>query len=231
MTKGNRVAVLEDNLALCEELVLFLEDEGFVAEGFSHAASFMAAHRLQPFGTILLDLGLPDKDGIAVADELSKSRDDIGIIILSARDTVGDRIRGLSVGADAYLVKPFEFDELLAHINALTRRKSLYLSAGEWVLDEQQKVLRYSENHTQSVLLAAQEVSILKALADQYPDFVTRNEMILALGEDYRVYDERRLEKVISRLRKKLSEKWGLAPIKAVRNKGYVYAAPIRILS
>jgi len=60
---------------------------------------------------------------------------------------------------------------------------------------------------------------------------VKRNEMILALGEDCRVYDERRLEKVISRLRKKLSEKWGLAPIKAVRNKGYVYAAPIRILS
>jgi len=232
VSKVYRIAVLEDNRALCEELLLLLEEEGYQTAGFSYAGAFIEAHRSQPFTIVLLDLGLPDRDGITVADELSRERDDIGIIILSARDSVHERIKGLSVGADAYLVKPFEFEELIAHVNALIRRKSLYASpSGEWVVNAHAQLLSFSENAVEPLSLNVQELSILKALATHYPESVSRIQMVEALGEDYRVYDERRLEKTISRLRKRLSEYWGMAPIKAVRNKGYVFGAPIRVIS
>jgi DNA-binding response OmpR family regulator len=232
VSKAYRIAVLEDNRALCEELLLLLEEEGYQTAGFSHAGAFIESHRSQPFTVVLLDLGLPDRDGITVADELSRKRDDIGIIMLSARDSVHDRVKGLLVGADAYLVKPFEFEELTAHVNALIRRKSLYASpSGEWVLNVHAQLLSFSENTVEPLSLSAQELSILKVLAMHYPESVLRIEMVEALGEDYRVYDERRLEKNISRLRKRLSEYWGMAPIKAVRNKGYVFEAPIRVIS
>lgn len=231
MSKAYRIAVLEDNRALCEELLLMLEEEGYRAEGFNHAGTFLNAHRTAPFAVVLLDLGLPDRDGIVVAKDLSQERDDIGIIMLSARDSVNDRVTGLSVGADAYLVKPFEFEELLAHINALMRRKSLYGSTGEWVINSPAQQLMFPEEAIQPLTLSVQELCILKVLANNHPGYVTRVEMVDALGEDYRVYDERRLEKIISRLRKRLTENWGAAPIKAVRSKGYVFGAPIRVVS
>jgi len=231
VSKAYRIAVLEDNRALCEELLLLLEEEGYQTEGFNHAGAFLSAHRNHPFAIVLLDLGLPDKDGIVVANELSQERDDIGIIMLSARDSVHDRIKGLSVGADAYLVKPFEFEELTAHVNALIRRKNLYTTSEEWVINTYAQLLISSEKTAEPLSLSAQELCILKALAINYPEYVTRIEMVNALGEDYRVYDERRLEKTISRLRKRLTEHWGVAPIKAVRSKGYVFGAPIRVIS
>lgn len=231
MSKTYRIAVLEDNRALCEELLLFLEEEGYRAEGFNYACSFIDAHRSNPFAVVLLDLGLPDRDGITVANELSQGRDDIGIIMLSARDSVNDRVEGLSVGADAYLVKPFEFEELMAHLNALIRRKNLYAPSGDWVINAPAQLLMFPENAVQPLGLSTQELSILKIMASNYPEYVTRIEMVEAMGENYRVYDERRLEKIISRLRKRLTENWGAAPIKAVRGKGYVFAAPIRVVS
>lgn len=230
MARSYRVAVLEDNRALCEELLFLLEEESYSAEGFCHACDFLRTHAAAPFDLLLLDLGLPDRDGIEVARELSHSKDEVGIIILSARDTLDDRVQGLTLGADAYLGKPFEYAELMAHINALIRRKALYTPSGEWLLYmRQQRLVSPDSDGSNCYLdLNASEHQLLDELARQHPEPVTRIELIKALGEDYRLYDERRLEKLVSRLRKKLHDQCRSMPLKAVRGKGYVFSEPIR---
>ncbi|SDT90425.1 response regulator transcription factor [Halopseudomonas salegens] len=227
MHESHRIAVLEDNPPLREELLDLLNDQDWQAVGFSRAADFMQAHRASAFDVLLLDLGLPDADGLEVAQQLSRQQDPIGIIILSARGSLDDRVRGLMDGADAYVGKPFEHAELLGYITALLRRKRRQQTEGAWCLQPSRMQLLSPEGRI-AVALTVQEVRLINALAAEHPESLSRQQMIHALGEDYRLYDERRLEKLVSRLRQKLLEYCDDCPIKAVRGKGYIFAELIR---
>ncbi|MEH6671016.1 response regulator transcription factor [Halopseudomonas sp.] len=223
-----RIAVLEDNPALREELLDLLSDQGWQAEGFSRAADFIRAHRGHAFEVLLLDLGLPDADGLEVVRQLSHRRDPVSIVILSARTSLDDRVRGLLDGADAYVGKPFEHAEVLGYITASLRRQRRSRLMDCWRL--QPPRLQLSCPHLQvTVTLTIQETRLIKALASVYPNPLSREQMIAALDEDYRLYDERRLEKLISRLRHKLLKECGGCPLKAVRGKGYVFSEEICI--
>ncbi|KGK43284.1 hypothetical protein LH51_01235 [Nitrincola sp. A-D6] len=223
-----RVAVLEDNDALREELVYLLISEGYHIESFGEAAAFMLAHTQEAYDILILDLGLPDVDGIDLARELSARREETGIIMLTARGELSDRIDGLSAGADTYLTKPFEYDELLAHISALLRRICMKRAQGVWQIDAARQQLEAPD--TGAVFeLTASEVVLLVELAKKHPSHVSRAELIRALGEDFMLYDERRLEKLISRLRTKLLESFNASPIKAIRGKGYIFKESIEL--
>jgi len=231
MTKRHRIALVEDNVALREEIGFLLDDEGFAIHGFGEATPFLVEHRLQSFDAVILDIGLPDRDGFNVAQELMQQQDPVGIIMLTARTSVDDRIQGLSRGADAYLGKPFEFSELLAHLRALLRRLEVYspqiaseLPGNEqWQLDACRYQLKVPNNEA-LIELTAVECSILQRLAQHHPECASRSELIQSLGEDHRLYDERRLEQIMSRLRKKIREHADTSPIKAVRGRGYRFA-------
>lgn len=226
MHESCRIAVLEDNPPLREELLDLLMDQGWHTEGFSRAADFTHAHHARAFDVLLLDLGLPDTDGLEVARELSRQGDPVGIIILSARRSLDDRVRGLLDGADAYVGKPFEHTELVGYVTASLRRRKQ--TDRTWRLQVGRLQLLCPDERA-PVALTIQEVRLINALAVAHPEPLSRLQMIIALGENYRLYDERRLEKLISRLRHKILDHCGSCPLKAVRGQGYVFATAIRI--
>lgn len=226
--KQYKIAILEDNDALRDELHNLLMDEGYNAESFRTAAGFKKSHADKKFDTLILDLGLPDMDGMELAQEISR-QDEIGIIMLTARSELRDRIDGLSIGADAYITKPFEFDELLAQLGALLRRigiRKAELKA--WRLHVTGQKLS-SRHHAAVLELTASETVLLVELATSQPSHVSRAHLIRALGEDFMLYDERRLEKIISRLRTKLLDSFNASPIKAIRGRGYIFKENIEL--
>ncbi len=228
MSSKHRVAVLEDNVALREEVAFLLQEEGFAVEAFGTAAEFFQVHGENPFELLLLDLGLPDRDGIDVAQALLNRQDDIGIIMLTAREGLGERVKGLMAGADTYLTKPFELAELLAHINALLRRKNYYTGGMSWRVELSSHQL-VAPNALSALELTPTEACIMKQLARHYPEHAPRAELVSGLGEDYLLYDERRLEQIMSRLRKKIRERCDASPIKAVRGRGYIFSEPVEL--
>lgn len=163
MHEPSRIAVLEDNPPLREELLDLLSDQGWQAVGFCLAADFMRAHQAIAFDVVLLDLGLPDADGIEVAQQLSQQQDSIGIIILSARSSLDDRVRGLVEGADAYVGKPFEHAEVLGYIIALLRRKRPSRTEEAWCLRPSCMQLLSPDGRI-SVLLTVPELRLVRAL-------------------------------------------------------------------
>jgi DNA-binding response OmpR family regulator len=120
MTTGSRVLVVEDDDAIAAPLVEGLARAGYVAERVATAA---AALNATGYDLVLLDLGLPDGDGLDVCRQL-RARSDVPILVVSARDDEVDRVLGLEMGADDYVVKPFGMRELVARIRAVTRRTS-----------------------------------------------------------------------------------------------------------
>lgn len=119
---GMRVLVIEDHPRLAEAVVAGLADDGFVASAVGDGGGGLAAARRGDADVIVLDLGLPDLDGVEVIRALRAERIFVPILVLTARDAVAARVAALDVGADDYLVKPFAFAELVARLRALARR-------------------------------------------------------------------------------------------------------------
>ncbi len=134
-----RLILIEDNHRLAESIRLGLEAEGFAVDRFDTLASARTALEGAPYSLILLDLGMPDGDGVALIASLRRSKVTTPILVITARDGLGDRVRGLDSGADDYLVKPFAPAELAARCRALLRRPGaslgIVLEAGEVSLD------------------------------------------------------------------------------------------------
>ncbi|MCX7239108.1 MAG: response regulator [Burkholderiales bacterium] len=117
------VAIIEDNADLLDDLVLNISLRGMLPCAFANGAEFDAAMQHgRPWSVLLLDLGLPGEDGLSIARRLHQSDPLLGIIMLTARSTVADRIAGMNAGADLYLVKPVDMGELAAAIQAVARR-------------------------------------------------------------------------------------------------------------
>ena len=215
-----RVLVVDDEQGIVDFIRLGLQYEGFQVQV---AADGVAALRLitefKPH-VVVLDVMMPRMDGIAVAGAVSGNKD-MGIIILSARDEVQDRIKGLEVGADDYLAKPFDFGELLARIRAVMRRRNPaagpLLQVGEIVMDEATREVR---RHGKAVELSTREFDLLRLLM-MHPNQVLARERILDQVWGYNFYgDANNVEVYIRYLRQKLGdEKHQL--IQTVRGVGY----------
>lgn len=130
-----KVLVIEDNMELLSDIKSFLEEEGVICE---IAPNYRAAYDkigFFPYDILIVDITLPDGNGLDIIREVKKENIDTGIIIISAKNAVGDKIRGLEIGADDYLAKPFYMAELNARIKALYRRKA-YQGSREIVFNE-----------------------------------------------------------------------------------------------
>jgi two-component system response regulator MprA len=119
-----KILVIDDDPAVNASLERALKLEGYQVETASDGSSGLAALALEPPDAVVLDLGLPDIDGIEVCRRMRAAKDDTPVLMLTARDAVNDRVQGLDAGADDYLVKPFALAELLARLRALLRRRS-----------------------------------------------------------------------------------------------------------
>jgi two-component system, OmpR family, response regulator len=218
-----RILLVEDNTALATALGATLRRKGFVVE---HAPTLAMARALWPtavWGLVLLDLHLPDGDGLAFLSSLNRQHSDTTVIILTARDQISDRIRGLDAGADDYITKPFDPDELLARLRAIERRRAgaaqSVLRLGDVSIDlARQRVERAGE----SVFITAKEWALLRVLASR-PDRVhTRealNDALYGLDDDT---GSNTLEVFISNLRRKI----GREHIQTLRGIGYRLLAP-----
>lgn len=215
-----RVLVVDDEQSIVDFIRLGLQYEGFTVQT---APDGQVALRLisefRPH-VVVLDVMMPKLDGLAVAEAIRGNKD-TGVIILSARDEVEDRIKGLEVGADDYLVKPFDFGELLARIRAVLRRRNPaagpHLEVQDLTLDEASREVRRAGRE---IALSAREFDLLRLLM-MHPNQVLPRERILDQVWGYNFFgDANNVEVYIRYLRQKLGdEKHQL--IQTVRGVGY----------
>lgn len=175
-TGGTRLLVVEDDLKVASALREGLEGEGFEVETEVSGEAALQRHSVESFDLVLLDLGLPDLDGLDVISTLRQRQIDTPIFVLTARDAVRDRVDGLNTGADDYLAKPFAFTELLARIHALLRRGRTApagpVSVGQLAIDS---ATREVTRAGVEVVLTAKEFDLLEYLVRAEGHVVSRD--------------------------------------------------------
>ena len=214
-----KVLLVEDDAMIGENIQIALEGEGITADWVKDGADAEAALAAHAYEAMLLDLGLPRRDGIDVLRGLRARGDRLPVLIITARDTVAERVQGLNSGADDYLVKPFDLEELIARLHALVRRakggsEPVYRK-GDVMVNLLTRQVLASERQ---VLLSSREWAVLEAL-------VTRPGAILSRAQlEERLYgwssdvESNAVEVYIHGLRKKLGTQF----IVNVRGLGYM---------
>jgi DNA-binding response OmpR family regulator len=228
-----RILVVEDAADLCQELVDYFRVCGFDAHGASHIASMTALLASEHWDVVVLDLGLPDGDGMQVLQAL---RDQfglgLGIIVMTARGHVEDRIAGRSLGADNYLVKPVDLRELKAAVEQLIPRlqPGRQQDAGDaWTLHLSARRLQCPGDAI--IDLTGAEARLLAALFAVTGDTISRESLCRSIYLASTVSDTRRLDTLVSRLRGKVDQQTGLTlPVSTFRNVGYAFFGDCRQL-
>lgn len=243
-----RIIVVEDEADLRDDLVEYLDRCGFEVRGASRGAELDRLLEAGPADVIVLDINLPDEDGFSVARRVRASSS-AAIIMLTARSGLIDRVIGLELGADVYLVKPVDFREVEAQIKALMRRMqkgSAPLPAVEpsaaapmpasspvsadsrkaWVFDDIE--WRIQPPAGGAVPLTATEYKFLSLLVTAPGEAVSRQDISIALtGRDWDPYS-RSIDSLVRRLRIKVEERSGCAlPVQAVHGVGYAFVGPV----
>ena len=160
-----RVLVVEDDMRLCESLREGLSRGGLWVDSCANGQEALQLALSSTYGAIVLDLTLPDRDGLEILAELRRNGCTTPVLILTARGGVGDRVRGLNAGADDYLPKPFVFVELLARLFALARRgvaQSSFIEIGDLRID---LIVRRAHRSGKAIELTAKEFALLECLA------------------------------------------------------------------
>lgn len=236
------IAIVEDDADQLHSVEEFLLDLGYSVWGACSAEEFYKGFTAQPVDVVILDLGLPGEDGLSVAS-LLRSKPEVGVIILSARDALGDRLAGMRAGADRYLVKPVNLLELAANIDATASRLAPRAMAsgaptaattvpaalsGPWVLAIKDWVL--SSPQGQGLRLTTHEFMFLQQLmrADGQP--VSKRDLGTHLFGARAQNGADRLNLLLTRLRKKASEAFSEPlPVKTLHQIGYAFTATARL--
>ncbi len=222
-TKEMRVLIVEDDAGIATGLAATLKASGYAVDVTPTLALASAALRVEPFDLVLLDLSLPDGDGLDWLRQVRSSGSVMPVLIMTARDALPERVAGLDEGADDYVVKPFEPEELLARMRVALRRSegraSPLLRHGDLEVDPAaHSVLRNGE----PVALRAKEFALLLALLRGSGQVLSRQRLEQALYGFDEVLDSNALEVHMHHLRRKLGD--GL--VKTVRGVGYFVPVP-----
>ena len=213
-----RILLIEDEPLLGEAVATHLKRSGHAVDWVQRLDDAEAALRGVGYALVLLDLHLPDGRGLDLLRALRKADDKRPVIILTARDQIRDRIEGLNAGADDYLVKPFDLDELVARILAVQRRSaakaSPTLRAGSLVIDQ---AARKVWHEGQQVELTAREWTLLECLAQRAGTTLSKAQLEEALYAFGAEIESNAVEVYVSRLRKK----FGQNVIRTIRGLGY----------
>jgi two-component system, OmpR family, response regulator QseB len=213
-----RILLIEDDAMIGKAVRRGLSDAGFAVDWVTDGRAAELALDNGVYDLAVLDLGLPKKDGMAILASLRSMGNAMPVLIASARDTVRDRIAGLEAGADDYVLKPFDLDELVARVRALLRRNagsgSPVLKFGTLVLDPLRKVVTQGDS---TIDLSAKEFAVLEALMQRPGAVLSRaqlEESVYGWGDEV---GSNAIEVHLHHLRKKL----GASVIKNVRGVGY----------
>jgi DNA-binding response OmpR family regulator len=220
-----RILLVEDQKDAAEILRQGLREQGFAVDiaRDGEEADFKAS--VNSYDLIVLDLMLPRKSGFDFCRELRASGNSVPVLVLSARDAVEDRIRGLDLGADDYMVKPFEYEELLARIRSLLRRRAAprqaVLRVGDLTIEAgSRKVSRAGK----TIALTAKEYSLLEFLAQRAGQKVTRAQISRHVWDDSHDAYSNLIEIYLGRLRRKIDSGHVTPLLHTLRGEGYCLA-------
>ncbi|WP_340238787.1 response regulator transcription factor [Sulfitobacter pontiacus] len=216
-----RIAVIEDNEALAQGIAHRLRDRGHAVDLLHDGEDADIFLRHEGADLIVLDCNLPGCDGLEVLSRLRRRGDGTPVILLTARAETSERVAGLDAGADDYLTKPFEMDELEARLRAMARRKNLEFAArdaiGPLVFDRTNRQLLEGE---QPLAFPRKELATLECLLERRGRIVSKSQLITHVYGTGAEQEDSAIEPHVSRLRKRL-EPFGIR-IKAARGLGYM---------
>jgi two-component system OmpR family response regulator len=218
-----RLLIAEDDVKLARALARGLRGEGYAVDVAPSGDEALFQARVYDYDAVILDVMLPGADGMTVCRALREEGRWAPILMLTARDGVGDRIRGLDVGADDYLVKPFDFGELVARLRALLRRgapeRPTVLSVGDLEVDP---AARTVTRGGRLVALTAREFAVLEFLVRRAGDVVTRAELLDHVWDQNHEGSTNVVDVYVGYLRRKLEQPFRRPLIRTVRGTGYV---------
>lgn len=214
-----RLLLVEDDTMIGESVRKGLRQDGFIVDWVQDGRAAETAIDCGSYDLVLLDIGLPRKSGLEVLKSLRQRNNRIPVLLLTARDAISDRVAGLDAGADDYLVKPFDLEELAARIRALLRRQSgrvdTVIRHGDLTLNQATHEVHHNG---EQVALSAREFSLLEAFLDRPGAVLSRAQLEEKLYGWGGEVESNTIEVYIHSLRKKL----GACAIKNVRGVGYM---------
>ena len=218
-----RILFVEDNLRLATLVRKGMEKEGFTVDAFGTITEAEEAIELTPYDAAILDLGLPDGDGIDLLKFMQEKKKAYPVLILTARDGIGDRVKGLNAGADDYLLKPFAMEELTARVRALLRRPdggtTVNLVAGNIIFDTASREVSIDGA---VIKISPREMSVLEQLMRRAGRVVAKDALeskLYGFGDEVSANS---VEANISRLRKRLVQAKSSVSVHTLRGVGYL---------
>ncbi|KES23173.1 MULTISPECIES: response regulator [Pseudomonas] len=224
-----KLLVVEDEALLRHHLYTRLGEQGHVVDAVGNAEEALYRAHEYHHDLAIIDLGLPGMSGLDLIREFRSQGKAFPILILTARGNWQDKVEGLAAGADDYVVKPFQFEELEARLNALLRRSSGFvqatIEAGPLLLDLNRKQASVAG---ETLGLTAFEYRILEYLMRHHQQVVSKERLIEQLYPDDDERDPNVIEVLVGRLRRKLESHEGFRPIDTVRGQGYLFTERCR---
>lgn len=224
-----KILLVEDEQLLRHHLCVRLAESGYIVDAVANAeeAQYQAAEF--HYELAIIDLGLPGMSGLDLIRNLRERGQKLPILILTARGSWQDKVEGLGAGADDYVVKPFQFEELEARLNVLLRRAGGFvqptISSGPLRLDLNRK---QAFTDDQPLTLTAYEYRLLEYLMHHQQQVIAKERLMEQLYNDDAEHDANVIEVLIGRLRRKLEAACGLRPIDTVRGQGYIFTEACR---
>ncbi|MEN9901500.1 MAG: DNA-binding response regulator [Pseudomonadota bacterium] len=224
-----KILIVEDELKTGDYLRQGLTEAGFTVDLTRDGADGLHQAISEDYDLIILDVMLPKLNGWQVLEMLRKADKETPVLFLTARDEVGDRVKGLELGADDYLVKPFAFSELLARIRTILRRgksnsEVTYLQISDLELD---MLRRRAQRGGQKIELTAKEFSLLELLMRRKGEVLSRSLIASQVWDMNFDSDTNVIEVAMRRLRNKVDDPFPTKLIKTVRGMGYVLEEPV----
>ncbi len=220
-----RALIIEDEPRLLEQLESALQQEGYITDTANNGDDGMWLASEYPADIAIIDIGLPGQDGLSIIKELRKNERDFPVLILTARDRWQDKVIGLEAGADDYLTKPFQMEELLARVQALIRRTGRWstttLQSGPIKLNTTDKLVTKDDD---DVALTAYEYRLLEYLMVHAGEVISKTKLTEHIYAEDDERDSNVIEVFVRRLRKKLDPDGSLKPIQTQRGQGYRWA-------
>lgn len=222
-----RLLLVEDNARLADLMASGLRNAGFVVDAVATQADAKTALAVVAYDLLLLDIGLPDAEGTTLLPPLRADGHHLPVLIVTARGGLQDRVKGLDLGADDYLVKPFEMAELLARCRALLRRPGqslgVRLGVGDLVLDTAAYRVTVAGREVE---ISRRELALLELLLRRVGQVVSKQSVEQALYSFDQDVSPNAIEAVVSRLRKRLAAAGATLTIDTIRGVGYLLEEP-----